>query len=166
MKWLTAMVLALGGCFFLAACGSHPEEETVTAKKDPETAVSAAMQPAVFEMAELPEGIEWLTNNTDPVYASAAAEKGGMFRDALMNFPLTFRTVGPDSNLASGFRSAVSGNQYSLIGIHPNTLNIIPELATHWAYGKDKKTMYFKLNKKARWSDGHPVTAGGLCLYP
>ncbi|MBW1940643.1 MAG: ABC transporter substrate-binding protein, partial [Deltaproteobacteria bacterium] len=50
-------------------------------------------------------------------------------------------------------------NQLSLIGIHPDTENIIPELATHWAFGKDKKTMYFKLNKKARWSDGKPVTA-------
>ncbi len=46
-----------------------------------------------------------------------------------------------------------------MIGIHPNTENIIPELATHWAFGKDKKTMYFKLNPKARWSDGKPVTA-------
>ena len=52
--------------------------------------------------------------------------------------------VGPDSN--SSFRSAILGNQLSLIGIHPNTENIIPEIATHWAYGTDKKTMYFKLN--------------------
>ncbi|MDJ0721368.1 MAG: extracellular solute-binding protein, partial [Desulfobacterales bacterium] len=40
-----------------------------------------------------------------------------------------------------------------------NTRNIIPELATHWAYGDDKKTMFFKLDPEARWSDGHPVTA-------
>ena len=37
--------------------------------------------------------------------------------------------------------------------------NIIPEIATHWAFGKDKKRMYFKLNPNARWSDGEPVTA-------
>jgi microcin C transport system substrate-binding protein len=65
--------------------------------------------------------------------------------------------VGPDSN--SSFRSAILGNQLSLTGLHPNTLNIVPELASHWAFGKDKKTMYFKLNEKARWSDGVPVTA-------
>ena len=70
---------------------------------------------------------------------------------------MTFRVVGPDSN--GSFRSAILDNHLSLIGIHPNTLNIIPELATHWAFGKDKKTMYFRLNKKARWSDGVPVTA-------
>jgi microcin C transport system substrate-binding protein len=70
---------------------------------------------------------------------------------------MTFRVVGPDSN--DSFRSAILDNQLSLIGIHPDTENIIPELATHWAFGKDKKTMYFKLNKNARWSDGRPVTA-------
>jgi len=104
-----------------------------------------------------PDDLKWLTNNSDPIYASPEAKKGGIFHSAIMGFPLTFRVVGPDSN--SSFRSAILGNQMSLIGIHPDTENIIPELATHWAYGKDKKTMYFKLNKKARWSDGTPVTA-------
>jgi microcin C transport system substrate-binding protein len=106
---------------------------------------------------ELPEDIKWLTNESDPVYASPDAKKGGTFKVGLLSFPLTFRVLGPDAN--SGFRSAILGNQLSLTGIHPNTENIIPELATHWAFGKDKKTMYFKLNKNAHWSDGHPVTA-------
>ena len=103
------------------------------------------------------EDIQWLTNNADPLYASPAAKKGGTFRSAIKSFPLTFRTIGPDSN--TEFRSAILGNQLSLTGLHPNTMNIIPELATHWAFGKDKKTMYFKLNPSARWSDGQPVTA-------
>ena len=70
---------------------------------------------------------------------------------------MTFRVVGPDSN--GSFRSAILDNQLSLINIHSNTDQIIPELATHWAFGKDKKTMYFKLDKDARWSDGRSVTA-------
>ncbi|MBU4009920.1 MAG: ABC transporter substrate-binding protein, partial [Proteobacteria bacterium] len=106
---------------------------------------------------ELPKDIKWLTNDSDPVFASDDAKKGGTFHAALMSFPMTFRIVGPDSN--DSFRNAIQDNQKSLIGIHPNTLNIIPEIATHWAFGKDKKTMYFKLNKKARWSDGVFVTA-------
>ncbi len=105
----------------------------------------------------LPQDIEWQTNDTDPVFASPDARRGGTFRSAIMTFPLTFRTVGPDSN--SSFRSAILGNQLSLIGLHPNTLNITPELATHWAFDPDKKTMYFRLNPRARWSDGVPVTA-------
>ena len=107
--------------------------------------------------AQLPKDLEWLTNNTDPVFASSKAQKGGTFKTALLSFPLTFRTVGPDAN--SSFRSAILDNQLSLIGLHPDTMKSIPEIATHWAFGKDKKTMYFKLNPQARWSDGKPVTS-------
>ena len=101
-----------------------------------------------FARPALPENLQWLTNTADPVFASPEARRGGTFHTAIMSFPLTFRTVGPDSN--SSFRSAILGNQLSLIGLHPNTLNIIPEIATHWAFDPDKKTMYFKLNPEAR----------------
>ncbi len=119
-------------------------------------------QAVAGEAPELPKDINWLTNDKDPVFASEKAIKGGTFHDAILSFPLTFRVVGPDSN--SSFRSAILSNQLSLTGIHPNTENIIPELATHWAFDEDKKTMYFKLNKKARWSDGKPVTANDFAF--
>lgn len=105
----------------------------------------------------LPKNLVWLTNQEDPLFASPEALKGGTIRSALLSFPMTFRVVGPDSN--GSFRGAILDNQLSLINIHPNTENIIPELATHWAFGKDKKSMYFKLDPGAKWSDGVPVTA-------
>ena len=111
-----------------------------------------------YAKTPLPKDLVWLTNHDDPPFAAPDAKRGGMLHLALNSFPLTFRVVGPDSN--SSFRSAILDNQLSLIGIHPNSLRIIPELATHWAFGKDKKTMYFKLDPRARWSDGVPVTAG------
>jgi len=122
------------------------------------TAVSLAAGGSAFAADKLPDDIQWLTNDSDPVYASPEAVRGGTLHLALLSFPLTFRVVGPDSN--SSFRGAILGNQLSLIGIHPNTEHIVPELATHWAFGKDKKTMYFKLNQEARWSDGRRVTPG------
>ncbi len=106
---------------------------------------------------EMPDGIRWETNEEDPVFADPDSRRGGTLHLALGSFPLTFRVVGPDSNTA--FRSAILGNQLSLTGIHPNTLRVTPELATHWAYGDDKKTMYFRIHPEARWSDGVPVTA-------
>ncbi|WDP88221.1 MAG: ABC transporter substrate-binding protein [Desulfobacter sp.] len=132
-----------------AGCGRAPEQGDAVTEKP--------VQLAKLEYEQLPEGINWQTNNSDPVFASPHAKKGGMVRAALLSFPMTFRVVGPDSN--GGFRSAILDNQLSLINIHPNTENIIPELATHWAFGDDKKTMYFKLDPDARWSDGVPVTA-------
>ena len=32
-------------------------------------------------------------------------------------------------------------------------------MATHWAVQPDQKTIYFKLDPDARWSDGKPITA-------
>ena len=117
-----------------------------------------ALLPApIAGAATLPDDIQWLTNDADPTYADPEAKKGGDYNTAILSFPLTFRTVGPDSN--SSFRSAILGNQLGLVGIHPDTENLVPELATHWAFGDDGKTMYFKLNPAARWSDGEPVTA-------
>ncbi|OQY00636.1 MAG: ABC transporter substrate-binding protein [Desulfobacteraceae bacterium 4572_130] len=107
--------------------------------------------------AILPKDIKWLTNDFDPVFSSQNALKGGTCHLSILSFPMTFRTIGPDSN--GSFRSAILDNHLSLTNIHPNTGNIIPELATHWAFDKDKKTMYFKLNKNAKWSDGVPVRA-------
>ncbi len=146
---LLAMVMAFYGC------GS---QESETRKK--ETATSAVPEQTVKKNRQydpMPEDIEWQTNLSDPVYSSSNAVKGGIFNETLMSFPMTFRLVGPDSN--GSFAGALRANQFSLIGLHPNTDNIIPELATHWAYAGDKKTMYFKLDPEARWSDGHPVTA-------
>jgi len=123
--------------------------------------IGLALPPFIFgadtESPRLPEDIRWLTNDSDPVFAATDAAKGGTFHTAILTFPPTFRVVGPDSN--SSFRGLILSNQLSLIGIHPNTERIIPEIATHWAYGKDKKTMYFRLDQRARWSDGTPVTA-------
>lgn len=105
--------------------------------------------------ANLPDDLEWMSNNEDPVYAATDSKKGGTLRSFMLSFPLTLRYVGPDSN--GSFRSAVLGNKMGLVMVHPNTGNLLPSLATHWAYSSDNTTMYFKLNPNARWSDGKPV---------
>ncbi len=149
-SWLFFLIVFLAGFPGCGPSNDHSDSgQNVIEKKE--------VQPLKREYEPLPEQITWLTNHEDPVFASPDAKKGGTLRSGLLSFPMTFRTVGPDSN--GGFRSAILDNQLSLINIHPNTMNIIPELATHWAFGKDKKTMYFKLDRQARWSDGKPVTA-------
>lgn len=142
-------------CLALLGCSGDSGEQT--ASRTPDANTTPADVPADKTYEKLPDGIKWLTNETDPVFSSPKAKKGGVLHLPLLNFPMTFRVVGPDSN--GSFRSAILNNQLSLIGIHPNTDNIIPELATHWAFDDDKKTMYFKLDREARWSDGKPVTA-------
>lgn len=106
---------------------------------------------------KLPKGLKWETNDRDAVYASSKAIKGGSFRMYMPSFPLTLRHFGPDSN--GSFRSYLDSNRMGLTERHPNTDKIIPSIATYWAHGKDNKTVYYKLNKNAKWSDGKPVTA-------
>jgi microcin C transport system substrate-binding protein len=111
-----------------------------------------------YESEALPDGLVWLTNEDDPVYASPDAKRGGTLRTYMQGFPLTLRLYGPDSN-SDDFVPFKRAGFLSLLDIHPNTLNFLPSLATHWAFGPDGKTVYYKLNPNARWSDGTPVVA-------
>lgn len=106
---------------------------------------------------KLPDNLNWLSNNNDPNFASDKALKGGTFRTYLLSYPITMRRVGPDSN--NSFRGALGANQLGLTSVHPNTSNVIPSLASHWAYAPDGKTVYYKLDPDARWSDGKKITA-------
>ena len=107
---------------------------------------------------KLPENLQWQTNDSDPIFADPSAKRGGRFRASITNYPATLRLVGPDTNNGE-FAPYLQNNVLSLINRHPNTLNPTPELATHWAFGNDGKTVYFRLDRAARWSDGVPVTA-------
>lgn len=135
----------------LTACSSD------TAEDKPKQAETPVRELPPYPTSPLPEGLEWETNNDAPIYASPDAVKGGTFRTYLTSFPLTFRVVGPDSG--NQYRAIILQNQMGLTTIHPELEAIIPQLATHWAYGDDGRTVYYKLHPEARWSDGEPVTA-------
>lgn len=108
-------------------------------------------------IAKLPAETKWLTNNTSPEWSSPEAQQGGVIRYSISSFPPTLRTVGPNSN--NNFRSYLLDNQLPLVEVHPNNGEIIPILASHWAYDADGKTVHYKINPLAKWSDGKPVTA-------
>jgi microcin C transport system substrate-binding protein len=114
---------------------------------------------AAFSSAteSLPPDLNWVTNQDEPLFASSEAKRGGTLRLSLMSFPQTLRTVGPDSN--GIFRSYMLDTAPGLVVRHPDTQEWIPALATQWAYGDDNKTIYFKLDSTAKWSDGESVTA-------
>jgi len=110
-----------------------------------------------FANNKLPGNLIWQTNIDSAEWSSKDAVTGGIMRYSISSFPPTLRTVGPDSNNA--FRSYLLDNQIPLVDIHPNTDVVIPLLATHWAYDKDGRTVHYKINPLAKWSDGTPVTA-------
>lgn len=109
-----------------------------------------------IQAAQLPEGLTWQTNSSDPIFSSPDAQFGGTYRTFITSFPQTFRLVGPDAN---GAFAAWTRSALGLVDRHPNTDNWLPSIASSWAFGDDHKTVYFKLDPKATWSDGKPITA-------
>jgi microcin C transport system substrate-binding protein len=139
---LLIMMAVLIGCTRVADKGPEPPD----VKIEPYEAV----------LTKLPKGLTWRSNDKEPIFASRDAEKGGIYRTFLLTWPHTFRYVGPDSN--SSFRSAINANRMGLVDLHPNTGKFVPALAREWAFGRNGRTVYYRLDPDARWSDGQPVT--------
>ncbi|MCC6547243.1 ABC transporter substrate-binding protein [Candidatus Sumerlaeota bacterium] len=109
--------------------------------------------------AEDLSGIKWETDNDEPLIGSEKAIRGGTFNDTIPSYPLTFRLFGPNSNDAFANWSREYSLDIGLVDFHPTTRQAIPMLATHWSVQPDHKTVYYKLDPDARWSDGVPITA-------
>ena len=104
------------------------------------------------------QGLKWDDGSDLPSYADPKAKKGGTLNLHVADFPGTFRYVGPDSN--SSFRQFLL--DYVALGIvrtYPDAPGRVgPELATSWAIDPATKTVFFKLDPDAKWSDGVPFT--------
>lgn len=129
----------------------------IVAAPAPPAAAPAPATPA--EPAVLPKDIVWETNNEEPLIGSEKAMRGGTLTVAIGAYPLTFRLMGPNNNdfFASWNRAFTMA--FGLVGMHPVTDKFIPVMATHWSIQKDQKTIYFKLDPDAKFSDGKPITA-------
>ena len=50
----------------------------------------------------------------------------------------------------------------TLLSMNPITLEYEPGLAEKWSISDDKKTFTFTIDKRARWSDGRPITTADV----
>ena len=114
---------------------------------------------AVESPLTLPDGIVWETNNDYPLIGSPDAIRGGTLNYYLLAYPLTFRLMGPNSNDAFAGWNRRFTFDFGLVTRHPVTDNFIPVMATHWSVQDDQRTIYFRLDPDARFSDGEAVTA-------
>ena len=99
--------------------------------------------------------LNWLTAQAMGV-GSPIAKKGGTFYTYIENFPSTFRDTGPGSDELS---KKIFCKNVSLLVRSQYDAKFLPGVATHWAFGQDGKSVYYRLNPKARWSTGEPCTA-------
>lgn len=124
------------------------------------TAVLAADKPAAAPArVTLPADVVWQTNQDDPPIGSAQALRGGTLNESIDAYPLTLRLMGPNSNDAFASWNRLFTFNFTLVTRHPVSDRFTPWMATHWAVMPDQRTLYFKLDPDARWSDGRPVTA-------
>ncbi len=110
----------------------------------------------IATLADLPKDLKWENGSGLDEFSSPQAKRGGTFMEYMSDFPRTMRLLGPDANGA--FRSyMLDYNAVYLVMAHPNGDGYYPGLAKSWAYGDDGKTVYFKLDPEASYSDGEPV---------
>jgi microcin C transport system substrate-binding protein len=108
--------------------------------------------------SEIPANLVWENGMDQPEIGDPAAKKGGVFRKYIPTFPPTIRPFGDNSN--NSFRGDLYDSiDTPLVTLHPETMKIIPGLANEWAVAEDGRTIYFKIDPAARYSDGKPVIA-------
>ncbi|SHJ78669.1 microcin C transport system substrate-binding protein [Rubritalea squalenifaciens DSM 18772] len=113
---------------------------------------------------DLPEGLVWENGMDNPVIGDPAAKKGGTFNTWILDYPPSLRAFGPNSN--NSFRSELYDNiEIGLVGMHPITGGFIPGVAKEWALGEDGKTVFFKLDPDATYTDGVQVKAKDFMFY-
>jgi microcin C transport system substrate-binding protein len=107
---------------------------------------------------DIPAGLVWEDGMDQPEIGDPAATKGGVFRKFMPTFPPTIRPFGDNSN--NSFRGDLYDNiDMTMVALHPETMEMIPGLAKEWAVSADGRTIYFRLDPEARYSDGVPVRA-------
>jgi len=106
--------------------------------------------------SDLPADLQWENGEEQEEFASPEAIKFGIERIYIPDFPGTLRTVGPDSS--TSFRGYIHDeHELPLVKKHPETGAYYGALAREWAISEDRKTVYFRIDPKARFSDGVPV---------
>jgi microcin C transport system substrate-binding protein len=165
-------VLALAGCgkdtSKPAAPATAPSAETKAAGNFP--GMEADLQRTLKEQASFyhfktsadlaaeTKDLKWEDGSDLPLLGDPGAKKGGTLHEYIPDFPGTLRTMGP--NASTSFREFLLDYTAPVfVRPHPGVPGReMPQLATSWAVDQPHKTVYFRLDPDARWSDGVPFT--------
>ncbi len=118
------------------------------------------VQPFPATDETIPDGLEWQNGAEQKPFADPNAKQGGTWTTFITTFPQTLRQRGLNAN--TSFRQYLGFNKAEdmvLLDVHPATEKSHLSLAREWAIGPDQRTVYYRLDPDARWSDGVPVTA-------
>jgi len=163
---LLALLLAVFG---LSACGKKSAAVDSSAPDmEADLARTLKEQPEFFVFkapADLPTTLKWEDGSDLPEFADIDAKKGGTFNFYQQDFPRTLRTIGPEAT--GGIRPYLL--DYTAVRIlqdHPNVAGkVFPGVAKEWAEDSANKTVYYRMDPDARWSDGVPITTDDLVFF-
>ena len=94
----------------------------------------------------------------DPV-ASPYARRGGTIRLNGAQPPKSFNAYVDNNSYTAMVFDLLYGK---LLGMDPQTTELVPALARKWAVSDDGREFTFVLDERAKWSDGRPVTAADV----
>ena len=106
------------------------------------------------------DGRTWNTLGDFTPYSSPDAVRGGKLRTFIPNFIPTLRNDGPNANLTT-ITDIYNRTHEALLGIHPETLEWLPGLASHWYIENhdDHQVFWFMIDERAKFSTGESVDA-------
>lgn len=125
-------------------------------------------RPKYFEMlseADLPTGLKWEDGQDQPDIGSPKAKKGGTYHSMIQGntYPPSIRCVGAEAN--NSFRNCHWDDiEIGLTSFHPDTGQVMPGVADKWSIDPDGQTVYFHIDKDARWSDGKKIKSSDFLM--
>lgn len=163
MKTKRSLMCWLGGMltFVILVAAARAAEEQPFPGMEADLAATLKRDAAFFVFktpADLPADLKWENGSDLPEFADPEAKKGGTFNYFMQDFPRTLRVIGPEAT--GGMRQYLWDYTAVYPAMHhPNIPDrVYPGLAKEWAPVKETKTVYYRLNEKATWSDGKPIT--------
>ena len=157
---LVALAIVLSSCSKegdLAKLGPSARYEHLIAeeaKKLPDFSVKV-IEDKNLKVEGLPEEVVWLTANM-PDFGSPQTKKGGTLHLSESQFAENYRFIGPQGNHSQ--RDYMQSSS-ALMWASDETKEWYPVECSHWAFGADNQTVYYKLREEIKWSDGTPCTA-------
>ena len=158
--WLTLLTLV----GFIIGCGG-PSKPTGSKGEMPQANAPSPEPSDAAGDASVPaelggpgfKGAGWTTVDTGPL-GDPAAKPGGVILSHVPAWPENLRTYGTGAN--TFLNSIIESLCFeSLCAMHPETLETIPNLASHWKISEDNMKFTFRIDPRARGSDGKPVGA-------
>jgi microcin C transport system substrate-binding protein len=164
MTPLRFYLIIITASFMIIGCGEkkkkvHTQFDTVEIVNQSNNSLNDSAKSGGLGFEKYADNDGWVTNNNITITGDPKAIKGDTITIVADDvFPPNFRGFGKDSR--TQLNSLLEGMVYEyLVGLDAETMQQYPILATHWKISDDSLTFSYRIDPRARWSDGREVTS-------